>query len=230
MQEMQEIPELGRSPAGGNGNPLQYSCLENSMDRGAWRTWGYKELDMTAQQEQPNGDNISIYLVRMDEVSSLGQRIQVKSWFCHMLTLDKWALAYVSTSQNCWKVWVRQCDAPQPTRNTCSVKGSWCHDGSTTVRIKLELCLQMPSLVAQTVKSPPAKQGPRFNPWGEKMPWRRKWQPTPVFLPGEFQGQRSLAGSSPWGRKRVRHNWVTFTFTLMLANRVAIRWGTTHET
>ena len=30
------IPELGRSPGGGNGNPLQYSCLENSMDRGAW--------------------------------------------------------------------------------------------------------------------------------------------------------------------------------------------------
>ena len=31
------IPELGRSPGGGNGNPLQYSCLENSMDRGAWQ-------------------------------------------------------------------------------------------------------------------------------------------------------------------------------------------------
>ena len=31
------IPESGRSPAGGHGNPLQYSCLENSMDRGAWR-------------------------------------------------------------------------------------------------------------------------------------------------------------------------------------------------
>ena len=31
------IPELGRSPREGNGNPLQYSCLENPMDRGAWR-------------------------------------------------------------------------------------------------------------------------------------------------------------------------------------------------
>ena len=31
------IPELGRSPGVGNGNPLQYSCLENSMDRGAWK-------------------------------------------------------------------------------------------------------------------------------------------------------------------------------------------------
>ena len=36
MQETQEIPGSGRSPGGGNGSPLQYSCLENSMDRGAW--------------------------------------------------------------------------------------------------------------------------------------------------------------------------------------------------
>ena len=38
----------GRSPGGGNGNPLQYSCLENSMDRGAWwATMGSQESDMT---------------------------------------------------------------------------------------------------------------------------------------------------------------------------------------
>ena len=34
-----------------------------------------------------------------------------------------------------------------------------------------------------------------------KIPWKRKWQPTPVFLPGEFHGQRSLVGSSPWDHK-----------------------------
>ena len=39
------------------------------------------------------------------------------------------------------------------------------------------------------------------------MHWRRKWQPTPVFLPGESQGRGSLVGYSPWGC-RVRHNWV----------------------
>ena len=42
-----------------------------------------------------------------------------------------------------------------------------------------------------------------FDPWVRKIPWRRKWQPTTVFLPGEFHGQRSLAGYSPWGHKRV---------------------------
>ena len=40
-----------------------------------------------------------------------------------------------------------------------------------------------------------------FDPWIRKIPWRRKWQPTPVFLPGEFHRQRSLAGYSPWGLK-----------------------------
>ena len=42
------IPGSRRSPGGGNGNPLQYCCLENSMDRGVWwATWGHKELGMT---------------------------------------------------------------------------------------------------------------------------------------------------------------------------------------
>ena len=36
-----------------------------------------------------------------------------------------------------------------------------------------------------------------FHPWVSKIPWRRKWQPTPVFLPGKFHGERSLAGNSP---------------------------------
>ena len=43
------IPGSGRSPGLGNGTPLQYSCLENSMDRGAWwaSPWGHRELDIT---------------------------------------------------------------------------------------------------------------------------------------------------------------------------------------
>ena len=39
---------------------------------------------------------------------------------------------------------------------------------------------------------------PRFNPWVGKIPWRRQWQHTPVFLPGKFHGLRSLVGYSPW--------------------------------
>ena len=40
-----------------------------------------------------------------------------------------------------------------------------------------------------------------FDPWVRKIPWRRNWQPTPVFLPGKSHGQRSLVDYSPWGHK-----------------------------
>ena len=53
----------------------------------------------------------------------------------------------------------------------------------------------------------------RFNPCVGKIPWRRKWQPTPVFLPGESHGRRNLAGYSLWGLKesdmteQLTHSW-----------------------
>ena len=50
------------------------------------------------------------------------------------------------------------------------------------------------------VKNPPV-QGVQVQFWVRKTPWRRKWQPTPVLLPGKFHGQRSLAGYSPWGHE-----------------------------
>ena len=77
-----------------------------------------------------------------------------------------------------------------------------------------ENCLCWVSLVAQTVKHLPAVQGgPRFNPWVGKIPWRRKWQPTPVLLPGKFHGLRRLVGYSPWGRKEPdTTEWLHFFF------------------
>ena len=41
----------------------------------------------------------------------------------------------------------------------------------------------------------------RLDPWVGKIPWRREWQPTPVFLPGESYGEGSLEGCNPWGGK-----------------------------
>ena len=43
----------------------------------------------------------------------------------------------------------------------------------------------------------------RFDPWVRKIPWSRKWQPTPAFLPGKFHGQRSLAGCSPYSHTEL---------------------------
>ena len=63
----------------------------------------------------------------------------------------------------------------------------------------------------------------RLSSWVRKIPWRREWQPTPIFLPGESHGQRNLAGYSPSGRKewdtteqltltymqsKTRHKWI----------------------
>ena len=60
---------------------------------------------------------------------------------------------------------------------------------------------------SSVVKNPPAqclRHG--LSPWVGKIPWRRKWQPTPVSLPGKSHGQRRLAGYSPLGHKRIGHN------------------------
>ena len=56
MQEMEEIPGLGRLLGGGHGNPLQYSCLENPKDRGAWQASVHKvaESNMTKDLASSN--------------------------------------------------------------------------------------------------------------------------------------------------------------------------------
>ena len=58
--------------------------------------------------------------------------------------------------------------------------------------------------MAQTVKCLTTMQETRrFNPWEGKIPWRRKWQLTPVLLPGKSHGRRILIGYSPWGCKEL---------------------------
>ena len=65
---------------------------------------------------------------------------------------------------------------------------------------------QRASQVALVAKKLPTNAGEvrhGFNPWVLKISWRRVWQPTPVFLPGESHGQRSLMDYSPWGYKKA---------------------------
>ena len=57
--------------------------------------------------------------------------------------------------------------------------------------------------MAQMVKNLPAIQGTGFEPWVGKIPWRKEWQPTPVFLAGESHGQRSLVSYSVWDGKEL---------------------------
>ena len=60
-------------------------------------------------------------------------------------------------------------------------------------------------LDGRVVKTPLASVGDGFNPWVGKILWRRKWQPTPVFLPGKSHGQKSMEGYSPV-LQRVTHD------------------------
>ena len=113
-EDLSSTPGLGNSPGEGNGNPLQYSWLENSMDRGAWWATVHgvsKELDKTEQ---------------------------------HFTFEPRWL---------------------------------------SSKRIYLQY------------------RRLRFDPWVGKIPWRRKWQPTPVFLPRKSYEQRRLVDYSPQGSK-----------------------------
>ena len=74
----------------------------------------------------------------------------------------------------------------------------------------------MADLVAQKLMNPPAMQETQVWSQGSEYPLRREWLPTPVFLPGEFQGQRSLEGYSPRGCKKsdMSNEHFDFHFTL----------------
>ena len=66
------------------------------------------------------------------------------------------------------------------------------------------------SQMALVVKNPPTNADVRgFNPWVGEIPWRRKWELTLVFLPGESHGQRSLVGYGPYGCKESDRTEVT---------------------
>ena len=65
----------------------------------------------------------------------------------------------------------------------------------------------------------------RLDPWVRKIPWRRAWQPTPVFLPGESHGQRSPVDHSAWGCKELEMTEVTYhACTFVLKRNVFIYW------
>ena len=110
------IPGLVRPLGEEIGDSLQYSCLENSMDRGAWRAIVH---GVTKSQ----------------------------------IRLSTWHITGFESSGQC--------------------------------------------------------RSPGIKPWVGQIPWRGKWRPTPVFLPGKSHRERSLKGYIPWGHKRVRHDLMT---------------------
>ena len=132
IRDWGSIPGSGRSPGGGNGNPLQYSCLENPMDRGACQA-------------------------TVHGVARVGHNLATKPpppLICFW-ERGKFLLQLVWSSS--WEI-------------------SW-------FQVNICQCREYKRC--------------GFDPWVGKIPWRRKWQHTPEFLPGEFHRQRRLAGYRP---------------------------------
>ena len=127
VRDTASIPRSGRSPGGGNGNALQYSCLGKPMDRGAW------------------------------QVTVLGSQRFGHNWSKIMA----------------------------PHSGTLSWKIPWTEEPG-----------RLQSVGLLRVGPDPATSLSLFT----FMHWRRKWQPTPMFLPGESQGRGSLVGCRLWGR------------------------------
>ena len=130
-----------------------------------------------------------------------------------------------------WETWVRSLGREDPLEKEMATHSStlawripWTEEpgglqstGSQRVRHIWATSISLSfSLGVQTIICLQCRR-PEFNPWAQKIPWRREWQPTPVFLLGEFHGQRILAGFSPWGCKETD---VTERLTLWLEFKI----------
>ena len=108
------------------------------------------------------------------------------------------------TCRTCFFGWIHNTSHGLSQQNSSPGK-FWL--GSTSYWSPASLIMMRVISVSVSVKgsnsknNPPAVQETRFSPWVGKIPWRMEWLSTPVFLPGEFHGQRSLVDYSPWGCK-----------------------------
>ena len=165
----------------GDGTPLQYSCLENPRDGGAWWAAVY---GVTQSWTRPKWLSSSI--------------------LCMVYCELEWCLPLAVTHTHI-----------RTSRNTFNFLGLWRAISTSFSSLKLKHDLSSKKLNKYTimqnmglpggtvVKNPPANAGvsgePSSIPGLGRIPWRRKWQPTPVYLPGKSHGRRSLVGCSLWG-------------------------------
>ena len=156
----------------GDGTPFQYSCLENPMDGGAW--WAAVHGVMKSQTQLSD----FTFTSHFDALEKVMGSLQ-----CSCLENPRdggawWAAIYGVTLSQTQMKWLSSSSGSEG-------KKSACNPGD-------------PSAIQETqVQS----RRPRFNPLVRKIPWGKEWQPTPVFLPGEFHGQRSLGDYNPWGQR-----------------------------
>ena len=99
------------------------------------------------------------------------------------------------------RIWAQMFTCNKPKLGTTQIKSKQLKSSTGELITNCETCIQ-------------CNTSGQWKEWTTDTCWKRKWQATPVFLPGKFHGQRSLAGYSPWGRRRVRHDWASEHSTL----------------
>ena len=214
------IPGSGRSPGEGNYNPLQYSFLENPVERGTWWATAQrvtKSQDTTERLHFHFHFQIDKRTIKREDIKR--RSLTVKH--IHHKPLEKregssFPIHGMRKSPKKAKNvcdWVLRCglqDPPvsrreaRPRRDQSTLPVLNSLDTSKTVFRKL-CCFGKCTiwgrafLVAPTAKNLPPTRETQVWSLGQEGPLEKmEWQPTPVFLPAEFQGQRSLVGYSPW--------------------------------
>ena len=159
MQETQ-VRSLGQEDPleGEHGNPLQYSCLGNPMDRGAWQTivLGVAKSWIWLKRLSMHAHCVIIACIFFTRASLVVQLVN------NLPAMQETPVQFLS-----WEYPLERGRLPTPVFLVYPGDS----DGS---RILLQC------------------RRPGFNPWVGEVPWR-EWLPTPIFLPGEFHGQRGLA-------------------------------------
>ena len=158
------ILESGRYLGGGHGNQLQYSCLKNPMDRGAWWAIAHRVVHRVKHDwnDLAHTSTIQQHGVLLEYYT---ESSEIMFLWDYLVSWSEKAMAPHSSTL-AWKIpWTEE---PGGLQSMASLRVG--HDWATSLSL--------------------------FT----FMRWRRKWQPTPVFLPGESQGRGSLVGCRLWGR------------------------------
>ena len=137
---------------------------------------------------------------------------RLKSLWDHMLRIMKLSMALCNFH-------------PSQGENSCMV-GKKCGNTQREVQSRVRVLTHFWEPVSLAVKNLLPMQETKetwFDPWVGKIRWSRKWPPAPVFLPGKFHGQRSLAGPSPQGR-RVGCDRAQNTHSILLDRKIH-KWG-----
>ena len=149
--------------------------------------WVEDEIGLNAEFRMlPRHGSVHRSVAASQERSPLDRQIVTRQTDCHLL-------GHISQSQSF---------CSDPNRHHCG-------SDTTTALLGHTVC-SWASLVTQMGRICLQRRRTGFDPWVGKSLWRKKWELIPVFLPGNFHGQRSLVGCSPWVR-RVGHDWAINT-------------------